>query len=71
MNEPDLRKRIVIDSHILSGKPCIGGTRLSVEFIVGLLAQGVTRDEIINEYLGLTLDDILACEQYNRHYNHY
>ena len=56
--------RIVIDRSILTGKPTIKGTRLAVEFIVGLLAQGWTEAEIVNNYPGLTHEDILACLSY-------
>jgi uncharacterized protein (DUF433 family) len=43
------------------GKPVIRGTRLTVQFVLGLLAQGLSMEEIIQEYEGLTHDDILAC----------
>ena len=43
------------------GKPVIRGTRLTVQYILGLLAQGATEDEILQEYEGLTREDILAC----------
>jgi uncharacterized protein (DUF433 family) len=56
--------RIVIDPEILVGKPVIRGTRLAVEFIVGLLAQGWEDEEIISNYPGITRDDILACLNY-------
>jgi uncharacterized protein (DUF433 family) len=60
MNE-DILSRIASNSKILSGKPTIRGTRLSVEFILSLLARGTTSQEIISEYKGLTEDDIRAC----------
>jgi len=56
--------RIVIDSEVLVGKPIIRGTRLAVEFIVGLLAQGWSEAEILQNYPGLTREDILACLSY-------
>jgi uncharacterized protein (DUF433 family) len=56
--------RIVIDAKILTGKPTIKGTRLAVEFIVDLLAQGWTESEIVKNYPGLTHQDILACLSY-------
>lgn len=56
--------RIVIDPEILCGKPVIKGTRLAVEFIVGLLAQGWTASDILKNYPGVTQDDILACLAY-------
>ena len=56
--------RIHIDPAILAGKPVIKGTRLSVEFVVGLLAQGWTREEIVRSYPRISFDDILACLAY-------
>ena len=43
------------------GKPVIKGTRITVEYIVGLLAHGATTKEIIEEYDGLTPEDVKAC----------
>ena len=43
------------------GKPVIKGTRLTVEFILNLLAHGATTAEILDEYKGLTLEDLQAC----------
>ncbi|RCJ23564.1 antitoxin [Nostoc sp. ATCC 43529] len=60
----DLPSRIVIDANVLVGKPIIKGTRLSVEFIIDLLAQGWTNDEILRNYPGITLEDIQACLGY-------
>ena len=56
--------RIVIDPKILTGKPTVKGTRLAVEFIVDLLAQGWTEAEIVRNYPGLKHEDILACLAY-------
>jgi uncharacterized protein (DUF433 family) len=64
MDDESLLRRITRDPKILSGKPIIAGTRLSVEFIVNLLAHGSALDEILNEYHGLTPDDIKACLLY-------
>jgi len=61
MNEKELLKRIVVDPKIMVGKPVIKGTRLTVQFILGLLAQGMTNQEIIQEYKKLTKEDIFAC----------
>ena len=55
---------IIIDPEILVGKPVIKGTRLAVEFIVGLLAQGWTEAEIFANYPGISREDVLACLQY-------
>jgi uncharacterized protein (DUF433 family) len=43
------------------GKPIIKGTRLTVEHILNLLAHGATYDEMLQEYHGLSPDDIQAC----------
>lgn len=59
-NDP-LINRIVIDPEVLAGKPIIKGTRLSVQYILGLMATGATIDEILSEYSGLIQEDILAC----------
>ena len=56
--------RIIIDPGILCGKPIIRGTRLAVEFIMDLLAQGWTEADILKNYPGITRDDILACLAY-------
>jgi uncharacterized protein (DUF433 family) len=58
------QERIVIDPGILVGKPVVKGTRLAVEFIVDLLAQGWTEAEILRNYPGLTHEDIQACLGY-------
>ena len=58
------QERVVIDPDILVGKPTIKGTRLAVEFIIDLLAQGWSEDEILRNYPGITIDDIHACLRY-------
>lgn len=58
--------RISIDPQVLVGKPVIRGTRLSVEFVVGLLAQGWAEAEVLKNYPGLTREDVLACLAYAR-----
>jgi uncharacterized protein (DUF433 family) len=57
-------ERIVIDPEILVGKPVIKGTRLAVEFVIELMAQGWSQTDILKNYPGLTLDDIHACLSY-------
>jgi len=54
----------VLDPSILTGKPIIKGTRLAVEFIVDLLAQGWSEADILKNYPGLTREDIRACLAY-------
>ncbi|MGB6063800.1 MAG: DUF433 domain-containing protein, partial [Desulfomonilaceae bacterium] len=58
--------RIIIDPAILVGKPVVKGTRLAVEFIVGLLAEGWSEQDILDNYPGLTGEDIKACLSYAR-----
>ena len=60
----DWKERIAIDPNILTGKSVVKGTRLAVEFIVDLLAQGWSEADILRNYPGLTKDDIQACLHY-------
>jgi uncharacterized protein (DUF433 family) len=60
----DWQKYITVDPAVLVGKPIIKGTRLAVEFIVGLMAQGWPEAEIIRNYPGLTSEEIRACLAY-------
>ena len=57
-------ERIVVVPDILVGKPVIKGTRLSMEFIVDLLAHGWSEREILRNYPGLTREDIRASLSY-------
>ena len=61
MKEQQLLERITVNPKIMVGKPIIKGTRLTVEYILNLLAHGTTVAEIVEEYSGLTPDDIHAC----------
>jgi len=60
----DWRDRITIDPKVLVGKPVIKGTRIAVEFVINLLAQGWSESEIVRNYPGLTHEDIRACLKY-------
>jgi uncharacterized protein (DUF433 family) len=60
----DWKESIIIDPRILAGKPVIKGTRLAVEFVVDLLAQGWSENDILRNYPGLSANDIRACLQY-------
>jgi uncharacterized protein (DUF433 family) len=62
--EVDGHDRITLDPAVLVGKPCIKGTRLSVEYIVELLANGWTYEDILKDWDYITRDDILACLAY-------
>ena len=57
-------ERITVDPRILGGKPIIKGTRLSVEFILDLLASNVSEEEILEDYQHITKSDINACLRY-------
>lgn len=57
----ELLKRLTVDQDIMTGKPIIRGTRLTVQHILGLLAQGASIEDILLEYNKLTREDILAC----------
>lgn len=58
--------RIVLDPAVLAGKPVVRGTRLSVEFIIGLLAERWSEADILAAYPGLEAEDIRACLAYAR-----
>jgi uncharacterized protein (DUF433 family) len=60
----DWHERVIIDPEILAGKPVIKGTRLAVPFLVSLVAQGWTREEIVKNYPQLTDDDVSAALKY-------
>lgn len=61
MENKKLLERIVLNPKIMAGKPIIQGTRLTVDFILNLLAHSASESEILNEYRGLTVEDIQAC----------
>jgi uncharacterized protein (DUF433 family) len=61
MTDEKLLERISMHPNVMTGKPVIKGTRLTVEFILNLLAHGETTQGIISEYKGLTKSDIQAC----------
>ena len=61
MTDEQLLQRIVVNAEVMVGKPVIKGTRLTVDFILNLLAHGAAETEILEEYAGLISDDIRAC----------
>jgi uncharacterized protein (DUF433 family) len=63
-------ERIVVDPEVLAGKPVIRGTRLAVELILELLAAGLPENQILENYPGLTREDILACLGYASYLAH-
>jgi uncharacterized protein (DUF433 family) len=58
--------RITLDPQVLAGKPVVRGTRLSVEFVIGLMAEGWSEADILANYPGITHEDIIACLAYAR-----
>lgn len=64
MTADALLKRVTFNPEIFGGKPIIRGMRISVELILGLLAQGETPEAILADYPDLELDDIRACIAY-------
>lgn len=61
MSDPELLGRISTNPKVMAGKPVINGTRLTVEYILNLLAHGATIPEILDEYQGSLEADIQAC----------
>ncbi len=61
MSNQKLLQRISCDPKVVVGKPVIRGTRLTVEYILNLLAHGSSVADVLAEYEGLTQEDIQAC----------
>lgn len=61
MSDEELLERITFSPGVMAGKPVIKGTRLTVEYVLNLLAHGSSAEEILGEYAGLTGEDISAC----------
>lgn len=61
---PTWQDHISINPNILVGKPTIKGTRLAVDFIIELLSQGWSNDDILRNYPGISVADIHACLSY-------
>lgn len=59
------RQRIIVDPKIMVGKPVIKGTRLTVDFVLDLLAQGWTKEEILKNYPQLKNEDLQAALKYS------
>ena len=62
--EEDWRGRITVDPKVLVGKPTIKGTRIAVEFILELLANGWTVEDILKNYPQLKREDVVAALKY-------
>ena len=61
MSDQQLLERIACDPGVMVGKPVIRGTRLTVDYILNLLAHGASVEEILGEYGGLQAADVRAC----------
>lgn len=59
-----LLDRITVDAQVCHGAPTVRGLRYPVEMIVGLLASGMTIDEVLADYTDLETDDVLASLEY-------
>jgi uncharacterized protein (DUF433 family) len=64
MTDDSLLKRITNRADVFGGKPIIRDMRISVETVLGLLAQGVSWQELLSDYPDLETDDIRACLAY-------
>ena len=60
----ELLERITIEAGKCGGKPCIRGIRIRVSDVLGLLANGLTPDEILKQFPYLEAEDISACLEY-------
>ena len=64
ITEEELLKRIVVNPKIMGGKPLVKGTRITVEQVLKMLAQGLTTQEILKDYPHLSKDDVAAVLLY-------
>jgi uncharacterized protein (DUF433 family) len=64
MANEDLQKRIALNPRIIVGKPVIRSTRIPVELVVRMVAQGISEAEILREYPRLQREDIGAALLY-------
>lgn len=62
-----MEDRIVVDRNICSGKPIIRGTRIMVTNILGMVAGGYTRQQILEAYPEITVEDVTAALEYASH----
>ena len=61
-----MKRRIVVDSKIHFGKPCVARTRITVQSVLELIKEGLSFSEIRRDYYpDLELEDIRACIQYD------
>ena len=58
--------RVTLNPDVMAGKPVVAGTRMPVEFVIGLLAEGWSEADILSNYPQLAREDIAACLFYAR-----
>lgn len=58
------RERVHVDPEVCHGKPCIRGTRIMVSVVLDNLAEGLSPEEIVQDYPPLTLEDVRASVAY-------
>ncbi len=66
MPDATTARRIVLDPEVMLGKPIVRGTRITVEHVVGLMAEGWTETQLLENHPQLTRADIQACLAYAR-----
>jgi uncharacterized protein (DUF433 family) len=64
MSRKSLLRRIVVNPKVMVGKPVIRGTRVTVERILSLLAQGMNEEELMREFPHITVTDVRAALEY-------
>lgn len=64
MTHEELLQRITGDPAVCHGKPCIRGHRIWVSLVLDLLADGMTMEQVLEQYPGLEPDDVRACVAY-------
>ncbi|MGH9000913.1 MAG: DUF433 domain-containing protein, partial [Acidimicrobiia bacterium] len=57
-------ERVHVDHRIMGGVPCISGTRIPVATVVGMIAEGMTTEEILTEFPQLSRDDVNEALRY-------
>lgn len=63
--QKEYKQRIVVDSRIHFGKPCIAGTRIPVENVLELIQEGIAFEDIVTKYFpDIDVEDVKACARY-------
>jgi uncharacterized protein (DUF433 family) len=68
IHEARRHERIVMDPRVMTGKPTIKGTRITVELILRKLGAGMTSEEIREDHPRLTADDVRAAQAFAADY---